>query len=252
MAAGPCRIGLVGVGKIARDQHVPALDRDPRFALVASADPSGSLPRVPGFPSLEAMLAEGPPLDAVSICTPPSGRGELVAQALRAGLHVMMEKPPGTTSEVATMRTIADEERRTLFAAWHSREAGAVEPAKAWLAERTVTGFAIDWKEDIRRWHPGQDWILAARGFGVFDPGINALSIATEILPDRLTVIEATLDVPTNREMPIAAEVVLSCGDANGRMTLDFLESAALDHRGANIRRGVADRAGRAHPRCRG
>ena len=56
----------------------------------------------------------------------------------------------------------------------------------------------------MRRWHPGQAWIWEPGGFGVFDPGINALSIATSIFaPFFLTA--ARLDFPENRDAPIAA-----------------------------------------------
>jgi D-galactose 1-dehydrogenase len=43
----------------------------------------------------------------------------------------------------------------------------------------------VIWREDVRVWHPGQDWIWQPGGLGVFDPGINALSIITHILPAR-------------------------------------------------------------------
>lgn len=224
----PVRIALIGAGKIARDQHVPALTADARFAMVAAADPAGALEGVPTFPSLAALLTDGPRVDAVSVCTPPRGRAAIVAEAIAAGLHVMIEKPPAATlSEVAAMEAQARARGTALFAAWHSREAGAVAPARAWLAARRVTGFSIAWKEDIRRWHPGQDWILEAGGFGVFDPAINALSIVTAILPDALTVSEAAFDVPANRQSPIAATLRMACGAAQGHATLDFLEADA-------------------------
>ena len=224
----PQRIALIGAGKIARDQHVPALAASSDFTLVAAADPAGALDGVPTWPSLDALLAEGPAVDAVSVCTPPRGRGAIVARAVAAGLHVMVEKPPATTlAEVAGMRAAAREHGTALFAAWHSREAGAVAPARDWIAAREVTGFSIDWREDIRRWHPGQDWILDAGGFGVFDPAINALSIATAILPQRLVVREASFDMPANRQSPIAARLRLACGAAEGQATLDFLEADA-------------------------
>jgi D-galactose 1-dehydrogenase len=54
--------------------------------------------------------------------------------------------------------------------------------------------------------HPNQDWIWRAGGFGVFDPGINALSIATHILPP-MFVKSSTLDFPENRDAPIAADI---------------------------------------------
>ena len=59
----------------------------------------------------------------------------------------------------------------------------------------------------MRRWHPGQEWIWKAGGFGVFDPGINALSIATHIIPKSFFVTSAILDFPDNRQAPIAAVV---------------------------------------------
>jgi D-galactose 1-dehydrogenase len=67
--------------------------------------------------------------------------------------------------------------------------------------------------EDVRHWHPGQDWIWEAGGMGVFDPGINALSIATHILPP-FFLTGATLSVPENRQAPIAAD--LRFADAAG------------------------------------
>ncbi|RYE74563.1 MAG: gfo/Idh/MocA family oxidoreductase, partial [Hyphomicrobiales bacterium] len=45
-----------------------------------------------------------------------------------------------------------------------------------------------------------------AGGMGVFDPGINALSIATHILPP-FFLTGATLSVPENRQAPIAADL---------------------------------------------
>ena len=58
----------------------------------------------------------------------------------------------------------------------------------------------------MRVWHPGQAWILEPGGLGVFDPGINALSILTRILPQPLFVTAADLAFPANRDAPIAAQ----------------------------------------------
>ena len=96
----------------------------------------------------------------------------------------MLEKPPGTS--VAAVLDLQDRAQRTgvsLFASWHSRAAAAVESARQWLAGKRIERVRATWKEDIRVWHPGQDWILEAGGLGVFDPGINCLSILTRILP---------------------------------------------------------------------
>jgi len=92
-----------------------------------------------------------------------------------------------------------------LHASWHSRHANGVEPARAWLAERRIRAVQVVWKEDVRVWHPGQTWIWQAGGLGVFDPGINALSILTRIIPGHLYLKDAQLSYPANCETPIAA-----------------------------------------------
>ncbi|PAX08068.1 Gfo/Idh/MocA family protein [Sphingomonas lenta] len=221
------RLGLVGIGKIARDQHLPALAADDRFELAATASRSPhQVDGVPGHGSIEEMIAAGHDLDAVPLCTPPQGRHQLAAAAIEAGLHVMMEKPPAATlSEVEDLARRAEAKGVVLYTSWHSRAAAGVEPAREWLAGKQVTGLRITWKEDIRRWHPGQEWILGPGGFGVFDPGINALSIATHILPQELFVTEAALRTPENRHAPIAASLKLRTGGADGSFELDFLQT---------------------------
>ncbi|MGN6820606.1 MAG: Gfo/Idh/MocA family protein, partial [Sphingomonas sp.] len=188
----PIRVGVIGIGKIARDQHLPAIAASPDFALTAVTSRHAGVDGVPSFPSIDALLEQGPMVDAISICTPPEGRDEIAARALAAGKHVMIEKPPGATvSEVKALIDQAQAANLAFYASWHSREAAAVAAARDWLRTRTIRSAAIAWRENIRKWHPGQDWILAAGGFGVFDPGINALSIATAILPGRLAVRRA-------------------------------------------------------------
>ncbi|WP_207459981.1 Gfo/Idh/MocA family oxidoreductase [Azospirillum sp. SYSU D00513] len=205
-------LGLVGVGKIARDQHLPSIAETGTFRLAALVSPEGgALDGVPTFRSQAEMLAALPDLDAVSICTPPGVRHELAAQALRAGKHVLIEKPPAAT--VSELHDLVEEARaagRTLFTAWHSQFNGAVDAAKERLAGARVRRVTVDWKEDVRRWHPGQEWIWQAGGFGVFDPGINALSILTRILPGKLFVREAELLFPENRDTPIAVTLAMS------------------------------------------
>ena len=67
----PIKIGLVGVGMIARSQHIPALRENPAFKLEACASRNGRVEGIDNFPSLESMLDAHPGLDAITICTPP-------------------------------------------------------------------------------------------------------------------------------------------------------------------------------------
>jgi hypothetical protein len=66
----------------------------------------------------------------------------------------------------------------------------------------------------VRRWHPGQEWIWDAGNVGVFDPGINALSILTKIAPAAMFVKSAKLHFPENRDTPIAASLTFTSPSA--------------------------------------
>lgn len=206
----PLRLGLVGLGKIARDQHLPAIAANPGLELVAVASRNAAAEGVASYPDLDAMLAGEPDLDAVILCQPPQPRFAAACTALRAGKHVFLEKPPGATlSEVQALIDLAEAQGVTLFASWHSREAAGVAAAKAMLAQAALRSVTITWKEDVRVWHPGQTWIWEPGGFGVFDPGINALSILTEILPEPVRLLSAELRVPSNCAAPIAADLAM-------------------------------------------
>ena len=205
------RIAIVGFGKIARDQHVGAIAATAGATLAAVASRNASLPGLPHFATIEELLEKGPEIDAVSLCTPPQVRRAQAAAALAAGKHVMLEKPPGIgVAELDPLIAMAADAKRTLFATWHSRHAPAVEPAREWLATRRINSVHINWKEDVRVWHPGQTWIWEPGGLGVFDPGINALSILTRILPKPVFVTAAELAFPANCQSPIAANLTLT------------------------------------------
>jgi D-galactose 1-dehydrogenase len=212
------KLALVGIGKIALDQHVPALDASEDWELACTVSRNGRVGEVQAFTGIEEMLAARPDVGVVSLALPPVPRFAYAEAALKAGRHVMLEKPPGATlAEIHALQELAASKGLTLYATWHSRMAHAVAPAKAWLKDKAVTRAHITWREDVRKWHPGQDWVFEPGGMGVFDPGINALSILTEILPAAVHLVSAELEFPANRQTPIGANLVFS-----GNVTADF------------------------------
>jgi D-galactose 1-dehydrogenase len=216
------RIAIVGVGKIARDQHIPAISASSDFELAATASRHAEIGGVPAYRDLAALLRAHTDISCISLCTPPQVRYADARAAIEAGRHVMLEKPPGATiSEVHNLVDLAEKKGVSLFATWHSRHAAAVAAARDWLSNRDVREIRIDWKEDVRYWHPGQDWVWQAGGLGVFDPGINALSVLTAILPQNLHLANAELSFPSNRETPIAARLDFS-GLSGARISADF------------------------------
>lgn len=203
------RIGVIGLGKIAQDQHLPVIAGDSDFDLTAVASQRGL-----GAPGARYALRDPADLlaladvDAVAICTPPQVRHAIARAALLAGKDVMLEKPPAATlTELADLESLAAREGRVLMTTWHSQYNAAVTEAARLLTSETVTRLHVDWQEDVRKWHPGQQWIFQAGGGGVFDPGINGLSIVTKILPVPPVLRAATLTVPANADAPIAAEL---------------------------------------------
>ncbi|WP_110949638.1 Gfo/Idh/MocA family protein [Pseudomonas bohemica] len=219
----PIRLGLVGYGKIAQDQHVPAIRANPQFELVAVATLGQPCPGVDNFSSLAELLAHGPEVDAIAFCTPPQGRFALVREALSAGKHVLVEKPPcSTLGEALSLIDQVGKAGVSGLFAWHSRFAPGVANAKAWLQGKALKQVRVDWKEQVRKWHPGQTWIWQAGGLGVFDPGINALSIVTDLLPGALFVESAVLSVPDNCQSPIAASLNIQSEQVAVRAEFDF------------------------------
>jgi D-galactose 1-dehydrogenase len=208
----PTSIAIIGIGKIAQDQHLPVIAKNADFKLAAVVSGRGATqPGVPTFRTAAELYAAIPTLDAVAICTPPQVRYALARDALNAGKHVLLEKPPAlTVAELLDLGTHARDLSRVIFTTWHSQYNAGVDEAKSRLLGQRIRKLHIEWKEDVRRWHPGQAWIWEVGGFGVFDPGINALSILTKIMPGPIFVRSAELVTPSNRDMPIAAALTFA------------------------------------------
>ncbi len=175
------------------------------------------------------MLAGVSHLDAVAICTPPQAHYEAAKLALARGKHVLLEKPPCTSlAQLENLVRLAGIAERTLYQTWHSRHAHGVAPARRLLQQQTLRRARVTWKEDVRQWHPGQAWIWEPGGFGVLDPGINAISILTQIIAEPIFVKTACLFVPSNCAAPIAAELeFVTDGGVGISAVLDFRHTGA-------------------------
>lgn len=223
----PLKIGLIGLGKIAIDQHIPAINANPELELVAGCSPRARPDGVTAYATYAEMIAAHPDIAAVAICTPPQIRHQVAAEVIASGRHVFLEKPPAATlGEAQAIKRLAGAKGVSLLASWHSRFAPAVETVRQWVAGRTLDKVRIMWKENVRQWHPGQAWIFQAGGMGVFDPGINSLSILTRVLPAAVIVKAADLHIPVNCEAPIQVEMdMVSEAGVPIRAEYDFLQT---------------------------
>ncbi|HKX92590.1 MAG TPA: Gfo/Idh/MocA family oxidoreductase [Sphingomicrobium sp.] len=212
----PLRIAILGFGKIAEDQHVPAIEGNPRLELAATSSRSGQ-GIAARFADWRELIRSIDGLEAVAITTPPGPRYEIARECILAGLHCLLEKPPTIgLSEIEDLACLAEAQRVSLFTTWHAQHHATVDAAARALAGKRIRSMKIVWHEDVHKWHPGQQWIWQPGGFGVFDPGINAFSIATRIFPGGLFVRDAALSIPANAQTPIAADVTFSSPAADG------------------------------------
>ena len=82
------KIGLLGIGKIARDQHSPAVRADERFQLVACASRNAKVDGIANYPDVigerNAALVDGKGMPGRAC--PQAGVGERIAAADRHGL----------------------------------------------------------------------------------------------------------------------------------------------------------------------
>jgi predicted dehydrogenase len=97
----PLNIGLIGCGRAAERFYLPALSRlKEKVRLVAVADPvrerreliSAIIPDCVAFNSAEELLQKARIVAAI-ITTPPATHVPIAMLALRAGVHVLVEKP---------------------------------------------------------------------------------------------------------------------------------------------------------------
>ena len=110
------KMGFIGVGSIAQKRHIPAFKQlEDKVVLYAVNDineqKAQDVARVHEidnvFPSYEDMLAE---VDAVTIATPNKFHAEISIAALKAGVHVLCEKPMAiTTAECEAITEAANQ-----------------------------------------------------------------------------------------------------------------------------------------------
>src|SRR5581483_3774949 len=144
-AMKPIKIAIIGYGKIAEDQHVPSIEANSRFELVATSSRSGQGVRQT-FTDWRELIRKVEGLRAVAITTPPGPRYEIARQGILAGLHCLLEKPPAAgLAEINDLACLADAQKVTLFTTWHAQHHSTVDAAAKALAGKRIKTMEIHW-----------------------------------------------------------------------------------------------------------
>ncbi len=139
------KVGVIGAGWMVK-YHAAGF-RQAGAEIVAVADPApGAAQKAADewgiaktFESVDAMLAEAPELDAVSIIVPNKFHAPLALQCLRAGKHVFCEKPPGLNAgEVEEMVGVAKETGKKLMFNFNNRARPESQAMKGYVDDGTV------------------------------------------------------------------------------------------------------------------
>ena len=162
------RVGVIGCGGIAQHAHLPSIQRTPRAKLMAVCDPypdvAREVARVNGLQQADAYAEHAPILarqdvDAVTICAPTTQHAAITVEALRAGKHVLVEKPMAVTSDEArTMTAAAEAAGRTLMVGYNHSYDPAARHVKEMLAVGDLGEILyaeIFFYEDLYSWTAG-------------------------------------------------------------------------------------------------
>ncbi|MGP4079442.1 Gfo/Idh/MocA family protein [Pseudalkalibacillus sp. R45] len=136
------KVGIIGAGGIAKEVHIPSyLKCGEKVELVAVCDVvkekakelAAEVNAPYAFSTYDEMF-ENVEIDAVSICTPNKFHHPATIAALKAGCHVLCEKPPAmTVDEAVDMAETAEKEGKILTFGFHFRHAPEVEALKRFI-----------------------------------------------------------------------------------------------------------------------
>lgn len=248
-------IAIIGCGKIAQVRHIPEYAENPSAKIVGFFDFNKERAQelaerygATAYDSLEDVLADDR-VDAVSICVANVAHCEVTVKALKAGKHVLCEKPMAITlEECQLMVDTAKECGKKLMIGQNQRLAKAHAEARRMIQEGVIgkvlsfhTAFGHSGPEN---WSidPGKGtWFFdrSKAAMGVMaDLGIHKTDVIQYIIDQEVKAVSArlvTLDKTGPDGQPISVDDNAICifemsGGAIGTMTASWTYYGAEDN----------------------
>ena len=250
----PLRVAVIGAGFMAR-AHSHAwrtaprffdLSREPQLAVLVSRDAERGrqAARTWGWESWSddwAAVIDREDIDVVDICTPGDTHAEIAIAALRAGKHVLCEKPlandPADAADMVVAAELAEQRGIIAMCGYSYRRTPALALARRLIEEGALgtirhvrAQYLQDWLSDADAPHT---WRLdrAAAGSGALgDIGAHSIDTAQWLTGDRIEGVSAHLRTFVTSRPRRSAEVGLGgTGDLDGaRLPVDVDDAAAF------------------------
>ena len=180
-------IGILGCGKIAQVRHIPEYAANPDCQLVGFYNPTKSraedmAAKYGGlaYDTAEELLAN-PEIDAVSVCAANYAHAALSIQALKAGKHVLCEKPMATTlADCEAMVECAKKNGKFLMIGHNQRLAKAHMEAKR-LIDEGLIGDIITFRTSFGHGGPETWAIKPGKDTWFFDKSKAAMGVMADL-----------------------------------------------------------------------
>ena len=181
------KIGILGCGKIAQVRHIPEYAANPDCQLVGFYNPTKSraedmAAKYGGlaYDTAEELLAN-PEIDAVSVCAANYAHAALSIQALKAGKHVLCEKPMATTlADCEAMVECAKKNGKFLMIGHNQRLAKAHMEAKR-LIDAGLIGDIITFRTSFGHGGPETWAIKPGKDTWFFDKSKAAMGVMADL-----------------------------------------------------------------------
>lgn len=180
-------VGVIACGKIAQVRHIPEYLANPNARICGFFDLTKERAEEmaakfggKAYASAQELLAD-PEIDAVSVCAANVSHAELTIQALRAGKHVLCEKPMAIKMEdCEEMLAEAVKAGKRLLIGQNQRFAKAHVTAKQLIADGVI-GKVITFRTTFGHAGPETWSITPGNGTWFFDKKLAAMGAMADL-----------------------------------------------------------------------
>lgn len=189
-------VGVIGCGKIAQIRHIPEYEANPNVIIKGFYDMDAKRMEelaekynCQAYGSYEELLADNQ-IDAVSVCVANHAHAQITIAAIKAGKHVLCEKPMATTlADCEAMVAAAKDNKRYLMIGQNQRLAKAHQKAKE-LIEQGMIGEVLTFRTTFGHSGPETWSVDSGKEVWFFDKSKAAMGAMADLGIHKTDVIQ--------------------------------------------------------------